>query len=185
MDIIRAVKKLAEYLNTRFSEDKFYLQYKSTLQPNEFEVCTPTIYTFTAPSSELVDGYYPAKCPCVVLTLDAREDYNYTLTANLCISNVSTSEREMAHKLADNLYKIGEGENYTTEADLDLVMLSIMFTDQVYNYMKQYKELNVSNVLVNYPEVSLPDFPYAISSVTFQISINISEVGQIAFHDYY
>ena len=184
MNIIQAVTQIANYLRNCFKKDKFYLQFKSTTNPEEFETKKPDIYIFTCPSSAMVDSY-PSKCPCVVLTLDGRDDSTYDITANLCVSSASISEQEKARSNNDNTYTVGEGKGYETDADDDLIIESILFTDQICNYIYNFAELNISNISVEYPDVSLPDFPYAISGVSFKISVNLEHRGQDPFSQYY
>ena len=184
MNIIQAVKEIANYLSNCFEKDKFYVQYKSTTNPEEFETKTPDIYIFTCPSSAMVDSY-PSRCPCIVLTLDGRDDSTYDITANLCIASTSISEQEKARPNNDNTYTVGEGEGYETDADEDLIIESILFTDQICNYIYNFTQLDIGNINVEYPDVSLPDFPYAVSSVSFKVSVNLEHRGQDAFSDYY
>ena len=186
MTIVQAIKSLAEYLQSRLSEDKYYLQYKSTTNPDEFEASIPSIYCFTMPSSAIIDSY-PAKCPCICITLDGRDDTSYNITVHLCISSASISEQEMAVPVegAQNLYNVGEGENYTTESDSDLLIEGILFTDQIARYMYNYTSMDVSEISIEYPSVDLPDFPYAISSVSFKMSVNLSRIGENAYDSLY
>lgn len=184
MNIIQAVKEIANYLSNCFEKDKFYLQYKSTTNPEEFEVKKPDIYIFTCQSSALIDGY-PARCPCIVLTLDGRDDSTYDITINLCISSASVSEQEKARQNNDNSFNVGEGEGYSTESDDDLIIESILFTDQVTNYIYNFTQLDISNINVEYPDVSLPDFPYAVSSVSFKVSVDLEHRNQNPYNDLY
>lgn len=186
MNIIQAVRSLAGYLQAKLEEDKFYLQYKSTTDPSEFEASIPSIYCFTMPSSTIIDTY-PAKCPCICITLDGRDESTYSITLHLCISSPSLSEKEMATPVEgpQNLYNVGEGENYSTESDDDLLIEGILFTDQIYNYMSNFTALDVSELTVEYPSVDLPDFPYAISSVSFKMAVNQSKIGENPFNEYY
>lgn len=186
MNIIQAVKEIASYLSQCFEKDKFYLQYKSTTDPEEFETRKPEIYIFTCPSSAMVESY-PARCPCIVLTLDGRDDASYDITANLCVSSASLSEQEKARPNEDNptVYDVGEGEGYDTQSDDDLIIDSILFTDQVCNYIYNFTQLNISDITVIYPDVSLPEFPYAVSSVSFKMSVNLEHRGQNPFNDLY
>lgn len=184
MNIIQAVKEIANYLSNCFEKDKFYLNYKSTTNPEEFETKKPEIFIFTCPSSAMIDGY-PSRCPCVVLTLDGRDDSTYDITANLCISSASISEQEKARPNMDNTYTVGEGNGYDTEADEDLILESILFTDQICNYVYNFTDLEVSNINIEYPDVSLPDFPYAISSVSFKVSVNLEHRNQNPYNDLY
>lgn len=184
MNIIQAVKEIANYLSNCFEKDKFYLQYKSTTNPEEFEVKKPDIYIFTCQSSALIDGY-PARCPCIVLTLDGRDDSTYDITINLCISSASVSEQEKARQNNDNSFNVGDGEGYSTESDDDLIIESILFTDQVTNYIYNFTQLDISNINVEYPDVNLPDFPYAISSVSFKVAVNLEHRGQDPYNDLY
>ena len=184
MNIIQAVKEIASYLSNCFEKDKFYVQYKSTTNPEEFETKTPDIYIFTCPSSAMVDSY-PSRCPCIVLTLDGRDDSTYDITANLCISSASLSEQEKARPNLDNTYTVGEGEGYETEADDDLIIESILFTDQVCNYIYNFTQLDINSINVEYSDVSLPDFPYAISAVSFKVSVNLEHRGQNPYNDLY
>ena len=184
MTIIQAVKEIANYLRNCFEKDKFYIQYKSTTNPEEFETKTPEIYIFTCPSSSLIEGY-PSRCPSIVLTLDGRDDSEYSITANMCVSSASLSEQEKARQNADGSFTVGEGEGYSTEADDDLIIESILFTDQICNYIYNFTELNISNVAVEYPDVNLPDFPYAISAVSFKVSVNLEHRDQNPYNDLY
>lgn len=179
MTIVQAIKSLAEYLQGRLAEDKYYLQYKSTTNPEEFEAAVPSIYCFTMPSSAIIDTY-PAKCPCICITLDGRDDTSYTITLHLCISSASVSEQEMATPVEGqkNLYNVGEGENYNTDSDADLLIEGILFTDQIFNYVSNFTLLALDEISVEYPSVDLPDFPYAVSSVSFKMSVNLSRAGQ-------
>lgn len=186
MTIVQAIKSLAEYLQSRLSEDKHYLQYKSTTNPDEFEASIPSIYCFTMPSSAIIDSY-PAKCPCICITLDGRDDTSYNITLHLCISSASISDQEMAVPVEGhtNLYNVGEGENYTTESDSDLLIEGILFTDQISRYMYNYTSMDISEISIEYPSVDLPDFPYAVSSVSFKMSVNLSRVGENPYDSLY
>lgn len=186
MNIVQAVKEIATYLNNCFINDKYYLQYKSSSDPEEFEARAPALYLFTCPSSAMQEEY-PSRCPCVVITLDGRDDSTYDLTANLCVSSTSISEQEKARPVENtpNLYDVGEGEGYDTQADDDLIIESILFTDQVTNYLYNFTLLNISEISVTYPDVSLPDFPYAVSSVSFKLSVNLEHRGQNPYNDLY
>lgn len=185
MTIVQAVEALAKYLHEKLTLDQYSLQYKSTTEPDEFETHIPDIYCFTMPSSAIIDSY-PARCPSICLTLDGRDDYNYTITAHLCISSASRCDKEMANPTqVPNVYEMGEGDEYTTESDDDLIVESILFTDQIYNYIMNYTAADMAEVTVEYPDVSLPDFPYAISSVSFKMIINPAFIGQNPYNDLY
>lgn len=184
LNIVQGIQKVAKYLQDKFVKDKCYLQYKSSIDPDTYDVYTPDIYCFTIPSTDLKDAY-PARCPCICLTLDGRNDSIYDVTAHLCISNVSLSDSEIAHPLGNGVFEISAKEGYDTNGDTDLLIESILFTDQVYNYISNYKDLAVSDITVEYPQVDLPDYPYAVSTVSFKLNINISEIGQNAFQEYY
>lgn len=186
MNIVKAFEILASYLREHLANDKYFIQYKSTIDPEEFEASVPDIFCFTCPSSAIVDSY-PAKCPCIVLTLDGRDDTSYDITANLCISSASRSEQEMARPVEgnQNLYNVGEGEGYSTESDDDLIIESILFTDQIANYISNFTLFGLDEISVEYPSVDLPDFPYAISTVSFKLSINQSHIAQNPFNEYY
>lgn len=185
MTIVKAIQNLVSYLQMKLTEDKYGLQYKSTTEPDEFEVSIPDIYMFTVPSSALIDSY-PAKCPCICITLDGRDDYNYNVSLHLCISNVSTSDKEMANPTkVPNVYELGTGEEYSTIADEDLLVEGILFTDQIYNYMMNYSAADISELSVEYPEVDLPDFPYAVSTVSFKMAVNVPNIGARLYDEYY
>lgn len=191
MTIVKAIQDLAVYLSKKFTEDKNTLQYKSTTEPYDYGVSIPAIYCFTVPSSALVDTY-PAKCPCICITLDGRDDYNYNITLHLCISSASRSDKETTVPCLDdegkpipNHYEFLEGHDYTTESDDDLLIESILFTDQVARYMANYTAIDHNETFVQYPQVDLPDFPYAVSEISFRLSVNIDKIGQNPFEQYY
>ena len=184
MNIIQAVKEIASYLSNCFEKDKFYIQYKSSTNPEKFETKTPDIYIFMCPSSAMVDSY-PSKCPCVVLTLDGRDDSTYDITANLCVSSASLSEQEKARPNVDGSFTVGDGEGYETDADNDLILESILLTDQICNYLYNFKQLDIGSINIEYPDVSVPDFPYAISSVSFKVSVNLEHRDQNPYNNLY
>lgn len=185
MTIVQAIKSLAEYLQAKLLADKDTLQYKSTTVPSEYETTVPSIYCFTMPSSAIVDSY-PAKCPSICITLDGRDDYSYNITTHLCISSASRSDKEMANPTeTPNLYEMGEGDEYTTESDDDLIIESILFTDQIYNYIMNYMGADITEVAVEYPDVSLPDFPYAISNVSFKMTVDRDHINNNPYNDMY
>lgn len=171
--IIEHLQSLKKYLDERLEGDINSLRYKSTIEPDMFSTQKPEIYLFTMPSSGLVDGY-PSKCPCMCITLDGREGENqYAIGVHLCVSNGSTSEAEKAIRVGENKYQFNsDNRDYTTDADEDLVVESILFTNQIYNYIRNYTQVNVTDLSLEYPDVSLPDFPYAISNLTFKIQID-------------
>lgn len=186
MTIVQTIQELAQYLKQQLASDRDYLQYKSTANPDEYETSVPAIYCFTVPSSAIVDTY-PAKCPSICITLNGRDDYKYSVTINLCISSVSRSSKEIASPTSiSNIYTFNAEDNtYSTESDDDLIIESILFTDQIYNYIMNYVAVEISELIVEYPDVSLPDFPYAISAVSFKLAANQDHIGQNPFSDYY
>lgn len=187
MTAIQSLKKLIKYLQDKLTEDKYFINYKSTTDPNEFERAIPTIYMLTMPSSDIIDGY-PARCPAIVLTLEGRDEESYTVAAHLCVSCASISEQEIARpddKLP-NIYNVGEGEGYNTVSDEDLLTMGILFTDQISNYLYNSLELSISDISVEYPTADLEDFPYAISTITFKLITNKAKINQtISLHDFY
>ena len=184
--IYTAINNLAQYLRNKLSDDKYYLQYKSTTAPDEFATAVPEIYCFTMPSSALVDGY-PARCPCICITLDGRDNFTYDVTLHLCISNVSLNDREMAYpndKLP-NLYTLGENDDYSTEGDSDLIAESILFTDQINQYLENYTAADIHSITVEYVDADLADYPYAISTIMFKMNVNIAKIGERPFDNLY
>lgn len=184
MVITQIIEKLAQYLQGNLEADKHTLQYKSTVEMSEFETSIPQIYKYTMPSSTLIDGY-PARCPAIVITLDGRDDAIYDVTLHLCVSNVSVNDKEKAYKVGENCYEMGESDVYNTSGDYDLIVESILFTDQIYNYMSNCKELDVSDINIIYTDADLTEYPYATSSVSFKVGCNKSHVGQDPYHEYY
>lgn len=185
MTIVNTIQLIAAYLKAKLTEDKNTLQYKSTTVPSDFEVAIPDIYCFTMPSSTVIDSY-PARCPAICITLDGRDNYNYTVSLHLCISSASKSSKEVAIPTAmPNTYEMGTSEEYDTNADDDLLIESILFTDQIYNYILQFTTFAVSDLSVEYPSVDLPDYPYAVSRVTFSVVVNQANIGGRPYDDFY
>lgn len=185
MTIVNTIQLIAAYLKAKLTEDKNTLQYKSTTVPSDFEVAIPDIYCFTMPSSTIIDSY-PARCPAICITLDGRDNYNYTVSLHLCISSASKSSKEVAIPTdIPNIYEMGTSEEYDTNADDDLLIESILFTDQIYNYILQFTTFAVSDLSVEYPSVDLPDYPYAVSRVTFNVVVNQANIGGRPYDDFY
>lgn len=184
-NIVLALKHIAQYLQTQLEKDKYYLNYKSTVDPEEFERKIPEIYLFTMPSSAIIDGY-PSRCPAIVLTLDGRDDSSYLITAHLCVSCASISEQEIARPNKDNPnYTVGTGEGYDTASDNDLIIMSILFTDQITNYLMNCTEMSLSQISPEYQSADLDEFPYAVSSVSFRLLVNKEHIGQNPYGSYY
>ena len=184
MVITTLIDKLAQYLHDKLTEDKDTLQYKSTTNPEDFATSVPDIYKYTMPSSTLIEGY-PARCPAIVITLDGRTDATYDITLNLCVSNVSVNDKEKAYPVGRNLYEFGTDTASTTDGDYDLIVESILFTDQIYNYMMNCTELDVSDINISYTDADLTAYPYATSSVSFKLGCNKPHVGQNPYQSYY
>lgn len=187
MTIVESVELLAQYMREKFEELKYSIQYKSAQSPREFEASAVKVYAFTMPSSDIVDGY-PNKCPCVVLTVDGRNDDGYTVTAHICINSPSISEREVAHPTKiPNLYDVGTGasDNYDTAADVDLLIESLIITEQTYNIIARNTGKILSSISMETPSPDLPDFPYAVSSVQFVINPNPEKIGENGFVEFY
>ena len=187
MTVIQSLKALAKYLQDKLIEDKYFLNYKSTTDPNEFERKIPEIYLLTMPSSDIIDGY-PARCPAIVLTLEGRDDESYTIAAHLCVSCASISEQEIARPddKRPNIYNVGEGEGYNTVSDEDLLTMGILFTDQISNYLYNCTDMALDEISVEYPTADLEDFPYAVSTITFKMITNKAKINQtMSLHDFY
>lgn len=192
MIITQAVKSIATYLRLCLERDAQTLRYKSTIEPENFETIIPEIYCFTMPSSKIIESY-PAKCPCICITLDGRNDHTYDITLHLCISNASRNEQEMATQVIDeetqapipNRYELGEGDKYDTEADEDLLIESVLFTDQIADYIYNYVKMDLTDIVVQYIDPSLPDYPYAVSTVAFKLNVNMTHNGQNPYNALY
>lgn len=186
MNIYTAINNLARYLRNKLHDDEYWLQYKASTAPDDFATAIPDVFTFTMPSSALVDGY-PARCPCICITLDGRDNFTYDVTLHLCISNASLSEKEMARPdtKIPGRYNVGDGDGYSTEGDSDLIAESILFTDQINQYLENYTAADIRSITVEYVDADLADYPYAISTIYFKMNVNISKIGERPFDNFY
>jgi hypothetical protein len=184
MNIIKAIQNIKSYLDASLLNDKDTLQYKSAVEPSEFEHSVPDIYCFTMPSSALIENY-PSKCPTICITLDGKESDSYLVTCHLCVSSSSVSGKEMAIQDSYNRYHMGTDTTYNTDSDEGLIISSILFTDQIYKLISIYSDLGIAVNTVNYCDVSLPDYPYAISSISFNLMINKEDIGARIYDNMY
>ena len=84
-----------------------------------------------------------------------------------------------------NRYELGEGDKYDTEADEDLLIESVLFTDQIADYIYNYVKMDLTDIVVQYIDPSLPDYPYAVSTVAFKLNVNMTHNGQNPYESYY
>lgn len=183
MNIVTAMDAFCDYLRGKLDADKHGLQFKSTTTPTDYETKVPDVFGFTMPQTKLVDRY-PASCPCVCVTLNGRNENKYTLCANLCVSSSSLSDGEMANPVDFNRYEFDDSTGYDTQNDENLLVESIHFTDKIYEYIVTYQAA-VSDVVVEYETPDLPNHPYAVSRVTFAITVNQDNIGRNAFNELY
>lgn len=185
--ITQFVNALTDYLEDCF-EDYHGLSFKCNANdPDSGEnISKPYIYQYLMPSSELVDGY-PNKSPCIVITVDNRNDNTYSLTLHLCVSYAAVSEKEKVHKVAagSDVYEYSEEDGYDTQSDIELYKSSLLFNDLVYNMLKQNRGLGLNNIQSELPTPDLEDFPYSISGITFEVHLNHFSIGQDPVADLY
>mgnify|MGYP003289594334 CR=1 FL=1 len=183
--ITQFVDALTDYLEESF-EDYHGLSFKCSNDPNSGDnTSKPYIYQYLMPSSELIDGY-PNKSPCLVITVDNRNNNDYSLTVHLCVRYDSIAEKEKVHKVADSdIYEYSDDEGYDTQSDIELYKSSLLFNDLVYNLLKQNRGLGLTNIQSELPSPELADFPYSISSVTFDVHLNQFSVSQDPVSDLY
>ena len=146
------------------------------------------IYIGTMPACYL-SGPYPAKCPSMVIRLDSQnEDNSFTISLCLCVCYSSISENEKAKPVegAFNRYTFdNKSQEYTTNADAALWKTSVLYTEKIYNLLMNNKTLAIENLAAEHVTSDLPDFPYAVSTITFDTKINRSYIGQNPYDNLY
>ena len=182
LNIIQAIRNLKVYLDGQFKTNEYALQYKTSDNPNQYEVSTPHIYTFTCPSEDLIDAY-PKYCPAIVLTVDSHDEDNiFKCTAHTCVCNPSIADKEIAQAVEgiENRFVFKDDDKYNVggNADNALIESSIYFTEQLFKYLSTYEDCELSEINVNMPEPSLPDFPFCTTTISFNMQINYNKIGQ-------
>lgn len=189
ISITEYVDELHKYLSDNLSK-YFGIASKKTEEISEGSqfASFAEIYDYTMPSSALVDGY-PSKCPVIVIRLDNRSDINkYTISLCICVSYNAVSEREKARPIAQelNVFEFDETQtDYETESDRELIKTSILYTDIIYNLLLNNKELAIENIQYEMPSADLPEFPYCITTITFDTILNRRMIGQDPYADLY
>ena len=186
-NIIQYVDALYEYLSECF-DDYHGLSYKDESNPDSgSNTSKPVIYKFLCPSSDCIDEY-PARCPALCISLDERSSAStYRLAITTCVQYSSVSNREKIEKASQDSekWKYLDEDGYDTKSDVELYTASLMLSDFVFNKLSMNKKLNINNLSVELPDSSLPDFPYSISTITFETSLNLSQIAQNPYHDMY
>lgn len=183
--ITQFIDALTEYLNDSF-KDYSGLAFKCSNDPNSGDnTSKPFIYQYLMPSSDLIEGY-PNKSPCIVITVDNRNDNTYNLSVHLCVRYDSISEKEKVHQVdASDIYEYSDEDGYETQSDVELYKSSLLFNDLVYNLLKTNRGLNLQNIQSELPQPDLIEFPYSTSTITFEVQLNSRNIGQDAYNDLY
>ena len=63
--------------------------------------------------------------------------------------------------------------------------MSILFTDQITNYLMNCTEMSLSQISPEYQSADLDEFPYAVSSVSFRLLVNKEHIGQNPYDSLY
>lgn len=180
------IDDLTNYFENAF-EDYEGLSYKCSNDPNSGEnTAHPDIFQYLMPSSMLIDGY-PSKSPCIVLCVDSLEQDTYSCSVHACIRYDSISEQEKVQKIpsADNLYEYLDTDGYNTVSDVQLYKSSLLFTTHIHKLLCNYTNVPLDNITVELPDPSLPDFPYSISSVNFNVKLNRTKIGMDPYGSLY
>lgn len=187
VNIIQYVDALYEYLTNAF-KDYSGLAYKDTNDPNSgSNTSKPIIYKYLCPSADCVDDY-PANCPALCISLDERLNAStYRIAITTCVRYDAIANREMIEKVqdSDNKYQYIDEDGYDTKSDIELYTSSLLISDFIYNLLSMNSELNISNINMSLPDASLPDFPYSISTITFETSLNLGRIAQNPYNDLY
>lgn len=174
------IDKIYDHLEDAF-KDYHGLAYKDSTDPDSgSNTSKPDIYKYLMPSSDLIEGY-PAKSPAIVIAIDSIDaDHNANISLYLCVKYEAVSEKEKVKKvLGSDYYEYLTDAGYDLQnVDVDLYKTSLRFTEYVFNIMSNCTSLDINDLSINLPQADLPDYPYAVSSVSFNININPFKVSQ-------
>lgn len=137
-------------------------------------VHAPAIYSFTVPTSDLSDGM-PKKTPCVVITVPECVEVGagfiiYRVRLALCICYPGISSGEYVKRVGANDYEEAEGEE-NSDAGRELVKTSFLFTEQILRALDMMHDLSIQGARVETCEADLPDYPFAVSAISFNTRI--------------
>lgn len=180
--ILDYIAKLHEYLESALNDNG--IAFKPTTDAETAAFTThPHVYELTMPSTSL-KGDYPSDCPAIVIRLDAQNDNTYTISLAICISYVAKSDAEIAIPDGGGLYHFdASAGNPDTDSDVSLLRSSIQYTEKIVDLLHKFTGFTIDNIAVDLPTANLPDFPYAVSVVTFDAEINRGRVGQHASYE--
>ena len=186
LNITNYITALHDYLAHSF--EHYGLAFHADKDPASGENTNkPEIYDYLMPATALNDGY-PARCPCIVITVDSQAaDNTYSLALHTCVCYAAVANNEKVHQVNGeiNRYEYGTEGGYDTNADVELYKSSLLLTEFVHDALCKATALNVRNISVELPAPDLQDFPYCISTVRFDTQLNFIKAGQNAYHDYY
>lgn len=181
------IDKIYDHLESSF-KDYHGLSYKDSSDPNSgSNTSQPNIYRYLMPSSDLIEGY-PAKAPAIVISIESFSNERVaSIRIFLCVKYEAVSEREKVVKFrGSDRYEYQDIDGYDlTDVDVDLYKTSLRFTEFVFNAMSNCTSVDLSNLSIELPQADLPDFPYAVSSVSFDVDVNPFKVGQDPYKELY
>lgn len=179
--IIDCVELVQQHLEHYF-EGSYGLAYHEDANPDSgANTAVPTIYPFMMPSAEL-QGDYPAHTPCIVIVVENMQvEGVYNVTLYLCVAYAGIANKEVVHPVpeAPGKYRYDEeATGYDTATDLALIKSSLRFTEDVYKAMTNITSITVKNLTLDPPDPVLPDHPYCITQIHFEIHPNGSFIGK-------
>lgn len=179
VSIVDYIEHIKAYLDGYF-KGSYGVSYHSNVEPKSGEnTSVPEVYAGLMPSTALNEEY-PARCPCIVITWDSMTGEGvYNITLHLCVGYASISDAEKVRpvKGKPGFFEYIEGEAYDTNADSALWKASSIFSESVFKAVLNDTELSVQNAFIEPVDASLPDYPYAISQIHFEIIPNRQNVG--------
>lgn len=179
VSIVDYIEHIKDYLDGYF-KGSYGVSYHSDVDPKSGEnTAVPDVYAGLMPSTAINEDY-PSRCPCIVITWDSMTGEGvYNITLHLCVGYAAIADAEKVKPAEGKpgFFEYVDGESYDTNADYALWKASAMFSEDVFKAMSNDAELGMQNAVIEPVDASLPDYPYAISQIHFEIVPNRQKVG--------
>lgn len=181
MNIIDRLNHIKDFLVSKFKEDAHCVVYKKSegfeFDPSDFSV--PDIFVLEVPDDKLC-GTNPYRCPAVKIDLDRFDGEVYNIVMTLVVVDPCIHKTEICTKVGENKFvyenkfydKDGNEIEFTNFNSVELTKASILFTEQVLDYIFGYSVIcsQISNIRAEYSS-SKVNKPYCYSQISFDIRL--------------
>lgn len=182
LNVFQLFDSLEKSLNDYFQSESNPFVFKGSENPEEFIPARPFVYKFLVPVCDRNDQNFPQKIPSIALILDDLGEENgldiASISAHIAVVCPSISDKEtIVFDQEKQAYVFKETDEYTqSQAYHDLYSQCLLLANETRCILQKFEETRyiISDMSLNPPDSSMPDFPFSTCSISFKISIRQS-----------